>query len=72
MELANGVSHTERLRANLTQLLQALARAQAEGATPEDVAALLKALRRSRRKLRRSNESAQRLPALRLSAIRTL
>jgi hypothetical protein len=72
MGLAEGISHTERLRANLAQLRQALERAQAEGATPEDVAALLKALRRSRCKLRRSNQSAQGLPALRLSAIRTL
>lgn len=72
MEFAEELSHTKRLRANLTQLRQALARAQAEGATPEDVAALLKALRRLRRKLRRSNQSAQGLSALRLSAIRTL
>ncbi len=72
MELAEGISQTERLRANLAQLRQALERAQSEGATPGDVAALLKALRRTRRRLRRSNQSAQGLPAPRLSAIRTL
>jgi hypothetical protein len=72
MQLAEQVSRTERLRARLMELQRALERARTQGASPDDVAVLQQALRRTRRRLREVNESAVCLPALRLAAIRPL
>jgi hypothetical protein len=72
MQNAEQVSRTERLRARLMELQRALERARTQGASPDDVAVLQQALRRTRRRLREVNESAACLPALHLSVIRPL
>jgi hypothetical protein len=72
MQLAEHSSRAERLRARLTELQRAVERARIQGASPDDVAVLRQALRRTRRRLREVNESETGLPALRLSVIRPL